>query len=55
MALGSVSLGYANDEVDHFVVEELRKGVNFSRPSYLERELNQFLSKKLERPILAKF
>ena len=35
MALGSVSLGYAYDQVDDFVIKQISSGVNFSRPSFL--------------------
>ncbi len=39
MGLTSVSLGHAYEPVLKQVTEELKKGVNFSRPSYIEREL----------------
>ncbi len=55
MALGSVSLGYAYDEVDHCVMQAIKKGVNFSRPSYLEEELTSLLGIILEVPIVARF
>lgn len=55
MALGSVSLGYAYDVVDDYVIEVIKKGINFSRPSYLEEELTLLLNKKLGFPLLAKF
>lgn len=45
MALGSVSLGYAYDSVDNFVISEIKKGVNFSRPSILEEKLTINLQK----------
>ncbi len=47
MALGSVSLGYAYKEVDDFVISTIKKGVNFSRPSYLEEELTHTLGKDI--------
>lgn len=48
MALGSVSLGYAYDEVDKFVISTIKKGVNFSRPSYLEEELTNIINRDLQ-------
>ncbi len=45
MGLTSVSLGHAYEPVINRVVEELQKGVNFQRPSYIEREMaEKFLS-----------
>ncbi|MFN0031074.1 MAG: glutamate-1-semialdehyde 2,1-aminomutase [Flavobacteriales bacterium] len=45
MGLTSVSLGHAYDPVVERVIEEVKKGVNFSRPSYIEREMaEKFLS-----------
>ena len=52
MALGSVSLGYGNNIVDNFVVEQLQNGVNFSRPSHLEEKLTHLLSKHLTKDSL---
>ena len=45
MGLTSVSLGHAYQPVNNEVKKELDKGVNFQRPSYLEREMaKEFLS-----------
>lgn len=45
MGLTSVSLGHAYEPVLERVREELLKGANFSRPSYIEREMaEKFLS-----------
>lgn len=55
MALGSVTLGYAHDDVDEAVIEAIRQGVNFSRPSWLERELTENLSTLFPFPILAQY
>ena len=45
MGLSSVSLGHAYEEVLTAVKNELDLGVNFQRPSYIEREMaNTFLS-----------
>jgi glutamate-1-semialdehyde 2,1-aminomutase len=45
MGLTSVSLGHAYEPVIERVIEEVRKGVNFSRPSIIEREMaEKFLS-----------
>src|SRR2546422_1511885 len=45
MGLTSVSLGHAYEPVLESVKEELNKGVNFQRPSYIELELaKKFLS-----------
>lgn len=45
MGLGSVSLGHAYAPVLERVKEELEKGVNFQRPSYIEIEMaEKFLS-----------
>lgn len=45
MGLTSVSLGHAYEPVLNRVREELEKGVNFSRPSVIEREMaEKFLS-----------
>ncbi len=47
MALGSVFLGYSYDEVDQFVIKQIKKGVSFSRPSILEEELSKILQKDI--------
>ena len=39
MGLSSVSLGHAFDEVLAEVKKELELGVNFQRPSYIERDM----------------
>jgi glutamate-1-semialdehyde 2,1-aminomutase len=39
MGLASISLGHAYDEIIEAVKEELDKGVNFQRPSYIELEI----------------
>ena len=45
MGLSSVSIGHANEEIIEAVKEELDKGVNFQRPSYIELEAaKKFLS-----------
>ncbi|MCB9233651.1 MAG: glutamate-1-semialdehyde 2,1-aminomutase [Bacteroidia bacterium] len=45
MGLTSVSLGHAYQPVVDRVIEEVRRGVNFQRPSYLEKEMaEQFLA-----------
>jgi glutamate-1-semialdehyde aminotransferase len=45
MGLSSVSLGHAYEPVLERVRKELEKGVNFQRPSYIEREMAEaFLS-----------
>lgn len=45
MGLTSVSLGHAYEPVLNRVIEELHKGVNFQRPSYIEMEMaEKFLS-----------
>ena len=45
MGLTSVSLGHAYEPVVERVIEELSKGVNFQRPSYIELEMAEhFLS-----------
>ena len=45
MGLTSVSLGHAYEPVINAVKEELDKGVNFQRPSYIEKEMAEaFLS-----------
>ena len=45
MGLTSVSLGYAYSPVVDAIKEELDKGVNFQRPSYIEKEMAEsFLS-----------
>jgi glutamate-1-semialdehyde 2,1-aminomutase len=45
MGLTSVSLGHAYDPVLERVIEEIKKGSNFQRPSYIEYELaEKFLS-----------
>ncbi len=41
MGLTSVSLGHAYKPVVESVTQELQKGVNFQRPSYIEREMAQ--------------
>ena len=47
MALGSVSLGYAYDEIDEFVIKTIKDGINFSRPSHLEEELTNLINRDL--------
>lgn len=45
MGLTSVSLGHAYPPVIEKVEEELKKGINFQRPSYIEKEMaEKFLS-----------
>ncbi len=45
MGLTSVSLGHAHEPIIQSIKEELDKGVNFQRPSYIEREMAEsFLS-----------
>lgn len=45
MGLTSVSLGHAYKPVVEAIKKELDKGVNFQRPSYIEKEMAQtFLS-----------
>ena len=45
MGLTSVSLGHAYAPVLDAIKEELDKGVNFQRPSYIEKEMAEtFLS-----------
>lgn len=45
MGLTSVSLGHAYQPVLDKVIEEIQKGANFQRPSYLEKEMaEKFLS-----------
>ena len=39
MGLSSVSLGHAYKPVLDSVIQELQKGVNFQRPSYIEKEM----------------
>ncbi len=48
MALGSVSLGYAYDEVDNYVIRKIKEGVNFSRPSYLEQKLTKIINNDIK-------
>lgn len=50
MTLGCISIGYCCKEIDDFVIKSIKNGVNFSRPSTLEKEtaihiLNDFDSK----------
>ena len=47
MALGSISLGYCYDSVDDFVISQLKKGVNFSRPSILEEQFTHLIQEDL--------
>lgn len=45
LGLGSVSIGHANPEINREVLKEIRKGLNFQRPSKLELEIaKEFLS-----------
>lgn len=45
MGLTSVTLGHSIDELNEAIIEEIQKGVNFQRPSYLEADLAElFLS-----------
>ena len=45
LGLGSVSIGHANPEITREVLKEIKKGLNFQRPSKLELELaKEFLS-----------
>jgi glutamate-1-semialdehyde aminotransferase len=43
MALGCVSIGYSREEIDDYVIEAIRNGINFSRPSFLEEELSNLI------------
>ena len=49
MALGSVLLGYANPEVDSYVIEIIKRGINFSRPSSMERLLSEKISAMIDQ------
>ena len=42
MGLTSISLGHAYEPVFESLIEEMRKGANFQRPSYLEYEIADF-------------
>ena len=45
MGLTSVTLGHCNDKIDNRVIETLKNGLNFQRPSLLEYEMaTEFLS-----------
>ncbi|TKI04115.1 aminotransferase class III-fold pyridoxal phosphate-dependent enzyme [Martelella alba] len=54
MALGSVFIGYADDRVNSKAIEAIHKGVNFSRPSVLERTFFEKLSEIFEKDIVGK-
>ena len=44
MGLTSVTIGHAADKINNAVIQEINKGVNFQRPSYIELEYARNLS-----------
>ena len=55
MGLTSVSLGHSYKPITSSVIEELDKGVNFQRPSYIEREMAQTFLKLVPQHDRIKF
>jgi glutamate-1-semialdehyde 2,1-aminomutase len=55
MGLTSVSLGHAYQPVLEAVVEEMSKGVNFQRPSYIELEMAETFLSLLPQHQMVKF
>ncbi|NMB80184.1 MAG: glutamate-1-semialdehyde 2,1-aminomutase, partial [Ignavibacteria bacterium] len=55
MGLRSVILGHAYDEVDNAVIEQIRKGTNYTRPSLLEMELAEKMKEIIPCAEMSKF
>lgn len=55
MSLGTVTLGHAYEPVIERVNEELKKGVNFCRPSIIEGELAELLIQEIPSAEMVKF
>lgn len=55
MGLSSVSLGHAYESVIEAVKDELSKGVNFQRPSYIEKEMAETFLKLIPQHDRIKF
>ena len=55
MALRAISLGYGHEEVNRAAVEQIAKGSNFGRPSYIETELAEDLVAQIPGMDMVKF
>ncbi len=55
MGLRSIGIGHANKEVNAAVTEELANGTNFTRPSVLELELAEIVTKIIPAGEMVKF
>ena len=55
MALRSISIGYCNKKIDKMVIKELKKGINFTRPSLKEIKLAELLKKIIPSAEMVKF
>ena len=55
MGLSSVTLGHALEQINQPVIEEIKRGLNFQRPSYLEGELAELFLSLIEQHDRIKF
>lgn len=55
MALTSVILGYANEEVNEAISRELINGVSFMRPSFIEAEIAEQVVSQIDSVEMVKF
>ncbi len=54
-ALGAISIGYNNEEVNSAVVKQLKKGIAFSQPTVLEVELAEKLTDVIPSAEMVRF
>lgn len=55
MALRAVNVGYAEDEIDHAAIEQIRNGNNLTRPSMVELEAAERLIDLIDSVDMVKF
>tara|TARA_B100001093_G_scaffold313169_1_gene298841 strand:+ start:9277 stop:10635 length:1359 start_codon:yes stop_codon:yes gene_type:complete len=55
MGLRAVNLGYANDEVNNAAIEQIKNGVNMTRPSFIELEAAELFVDLIDSVDMVKF
>lgn len=55
MGLSAVTIGHGINEIDNLVIETIRKGLNFQRPSYLELKFAKAFLKLIPQHDMVKF
>lgn len=54
-SLASITLGYGDPDVDHAVIEQLKKGVSFSLPGILEAEVAELIVEMVPSAEMVRF